>query len=190
MKRLVLFLLFVPAAMLTSGMFGALHDQISYSVSSEYFTKFKFLQFHLLNPDIPERARVFTVGFLASWWMGLPLGVLCGLAGMIHRRPALMWRSHMLSLCVAVVTTLVTVLVGLGYGWEQTRDINIAAYSGWFIPQNVTDLRRFLCAGYMHNAAYIGGVLSVASVWIFNIAFRVATKDQSESSDSVRVLVD
>jgi hypothetical protein len=180
MKRLALFLVFVPLAILASGLFGALHDQISYSVSSEYFTKFKFLQFHLLNPDIPERVRVLTVGFLATWWMGIPLGVLCGLAGVIQRSPALMWRALMFSLGIAVATTLVTAFVGLGYGWEQTQDIDITAYRGWFIPPNVTDLRRFLCAGYMHNAAYIGGALSIASVWIFNITFRAITISQSE----------
>jgi hypothetical protein len=76
-----------------AGLFGALHDQMSYTVSSEYFAKFKFIQFHLLDPGVPERIRAAKVGFLASWWMGIPLGVLCGSAGFVQRSPALMLRA-------------------------------------------------------------------------------------------------
>lgn len=172
MKRLAIFVIFIPLAMIAAGLFGALHDQISYSVSPEYFTKFKFLQFRLLDPDIPERVRASIVGFLASWWMGIPLGILCGLAGLIQRTPALMWWALVLSLLLSVVITMVTALAGLGYGWVQTQNFELADYRGWFIPSEVSAMRAFLCAGYMHNAAYLGGVLSVVAVWIFNIAFR------------------
>ncbi len=57
MKRLAFLLIFIPLAMLAAGLFGVLHDQISYSVSPEYFTKFKFLQFGLTDSDLPERVR-------------------------------------------------------------------------------------------------------------------------------------
>ena len=90
MRRIVIFLVFLPAAMLVAGLFGAFHDQIGYSVSSEYFTRFKFIQFRLLDTDLPERIRVAEVGFRASWWMGIPLGIFCGSAGFLQRSPAQM----------------------------------------------------------------------------------------------------
>jgi hypothetical protein len=62
-KSLGLFLLFLPAAVLVAGLFGMIHNQISYSVSDEYFTKFKFIQFHLLDPDVPERIAPPKLGF-------------------------------------------------------------------------------------------------------------------------------
>ena len=74
MAKFGLFLLFLPAAMLAAGLFGVLHDQISYTVSDEYFTKFKFIQFGLRDAFLSERVQVALVGFLASWWMGIPLG--------------------------------------------------------------------------------------------------------------------
>ncbi|WGR95487.1 hypothetical protein MTX26_06675 [Bradyrhizobium sp. ISRA443] len=172
LKKVGIFLLFLPAAMLVAGIFGMVHDQISYSVSSEYFSKFKFIQFRLLDPHIPERIRVAEVGFLASWWMGLPLGVLCGAAGFIQRSPALMSRALMQSLIVVAVFTMVVALAGLAYGWVQTETLDAGTYRGWFIPRGVTELRRFLCVGYMHNAAYLGGGLSVAVAWIFHLLFR------------------
>src|SRR5262249_1358281 len=84
MKKVGIFLLFLPAAVLVAGLFGMIHDQISYSVSTEYFTKFKFIQFHMLDAGVPERIRAAKVGFLASWWMGVPLGLLCGSAGFVQ----------------------------------------------------------------------------------------------------------
>jgi len=50
-------------------------------------------------------------------------------------------------------------------------------------PREVVDLRRFLCAGYMHNAAYLGGALSIPAAWLFHIVFRarVATMGMNSS---------
>src|SRR6516162_3933246 len=117
MRRIVIFLVFLPAAMLVAGLFGAFHDQISYSVSSEYFTRFKFIQFRLLDTDLPERIRVAEVGFRASWWMGIPLGIFCGSAGFLQRSPAQMIRALAWSLPASAIFTLTIALAGLAYGW-------------------------------------------------------------------------
>lgn len=169
MKKVGMFLLFLPAAVLVAGLFGMIHDQISYSVSTEYFTKFKFIQFHLLDAEVPERIRAAEVGFLASWWMGL----LCGSAGFVQRSPALMRRSLIWSLLVIPTFTLAVALTGLAYGWEHTETIDPANYRGWFIPAGVIELRRFLSAGYMHNSAYLGGAISIPVAWLFHLIFRV-----------------
>jgi hypothetical protein len=172
MKKLGILLLFLPAAILTAGVFGAIHDQISYSVSSEYFTKFKFIQFRLLDAEIPERIRAAQVGFLASWWMGIPLGLLCGLAGFVQRSPTLMWRALIWSLLISSTFALAVAIAGLAYGLAQTRTIDPATYRGWFVPPDVNELRRFLCAGYMHNFAYLGGASSIPVAWMFHLIFR------------------
>lgn len=76
--KLRIIFLYMVLAMLAAGLFGAIHYQISYTVSPEYFTRFKFPMFHLPDPNIPERLRAAEVGVLASWWMGVPLGLLAG----------------------------------------------------------------------------------------------------------------
>jgi hypothetical protein len=45
---------------------GIADNQTSYSVSNEYLTKFKFMQFHLLDCTIPDRLRGAEAGFFAS----------------------------------------------------------------------------------------------------------------------------
>src|SRR5262249_56875552 len=104
--------------------------------------------------------------------MGIPLDILCGLAGFVQRSPSLMRAALTWSLPVIATFTLTIALAGLAYGWYRTTTIDAAAYRGWFIPHDVTELRRFLCAGYMHNAAYIGGGLSILVAWLFHLIFR------------------
>jgi hypothetical protein len=172
MAKFGVFLLFIAAATLAAGAFGAFHDQISYTVSPEYFTKFKFHQFRLLDAGVPERVRAAEVGFFATWWMGLLLGPLVGAAGFLQRDAILMRRALAWSLALVLGFTLLFAIGGLIYGYAQTTNVNPAEYRGWYVPEELVHPRNFLCAGYMHNAAYLGGVLSVPVAWIFQIAYR------------------
>jgi hypothetical protein len=168
-RRLAVYFAFVLAAVLAAGAFGALHDQISYTVSPEYFTKFKFVQFDLLNDAVPARFRVAQVGFLAAWWMGVPLGLLIGAAGFIHPDLPQMRRALLWSLVVAIAFTLLFALGGLVYGLIQTGTFDLAHPEGWYIPQGLVQPRRFISVGYMHNAAYTGGEIAVPVAWVFHL---------------------
>jgi hypothetical protein len=64
----------LPAAIAAAALFGMIHNQISYFVSPEYYTKFKSIQFRLLDPHVPDRVRVAIVGFRASWCDGNSIG--------------------------------------------------------------------------------------------------------------------
>jgi len=179
------FVLFIAAAAVTAGVYGALHDQISYTVSPEYFTRFKFVEFGLQDASIPERVRAAAVGWAATWWMGLLIGVLTGVAGFLQRTPMLMRRALFWSLPIVVGVALAAGLLGLLYGVIQTRTIDLRAYQGWYIPDGVVHIRRYLCAGYMHNASYIGGALAIPVAWRFHFVYRARTgTDALPRSDS------
>ena len=176
MKKAEVYILFVALAILTAGLYGAVHNQISYTISPEYFIKFKFWQFKLNDSSLTERFRASLVGFLAAWWMGIPLGLLVGAAGFIHSNP-----RHMLwvSLWSLLVTTGFTLLFGFGgllYGFFKTKHIDLADYAEWYIPENVDNLRKYLCAGYMHNSSYIGGGLAIFVGWVFHAVVKFRTK--------------
>jgi hypothetical protein len=173
MKKFAIYLLVIVLAVAVAGLYGMIHNQISYTVAPEYFTKFKFRQFGLTGTPLPDRVRASMVGFLASWWMGIPIGLLVGAAGFIHRDWREMLRVTLWSFLVVVGFTLFFGLGGLLYGYFQTAHIDLANYQGWFIPRDVTDLRRFLCAAYMHNSSYLGGVLAIPVAWVFHIVMRL-----------------
>ncbi|MGB0763409.1 MAG: hypothetical protein ACPGO0_05625, partial [Acidimicrobiales bacterium] len=58
------------AGALIAGLYGIIHDQITYTISPEYFTKLKFYQFEYVDFGLPNRAFVLFIGFLATWWVG------------------------------------------------------------------------------------------------------------------------
>lgn len=177
LKKFGVYILIVVLAVFLAGLYGVVHNQISYTVAPEYFSKFKFRQFGFVDTPLPDRVRASMIGFLASWWMGIPIGLMVGAAGFIHRDAGRMLCISLWSLLVAVGFTLLFGLGGLLYGYAQTAHIDIAEYRGWFIPEDVTDLRRFLCAGYMHNSSYLGGVIAIFVAWAFHFVMRRRMKN-------------
>jgi len=178
LKKFGVYFLIVILAVVVAGLYGVVHDQISYTVAPEYFTKFKFRQFGFADMAVPDRMRASMVGFLASWWMGIPIGLLVGAAGFIHQGPRRMLRVSLQSVLVTVAFTLLFGLAGLLYGYLRTAHIEVSEYAGWFIPEELTDLRRFLCAGYMHNSSYLGGVLAIIVAWVFHLVVKLRTKNE------------
>ncbi len=183
MRKGQVFFTFVVRSLIVAGLFGAVHDQISYSVSSEYFTKLKFVQFMLADSTIPERIRVSVVGVLASWWMGVPLGILTGLVGYIHPTPEQMRRALTLSIGLIVGLTMAFALAGLAYGFAITANyLDPGDYQNWYILRGLQEPRNFLCAGYMHNAAYLGGGLSIPAAWVFHLFYKRRISKHTEFS--------
>lgn len=177
-KKTPVYVGLVMLAIFFAGLYGVVHNQISYTVSPEYFTKFKFQQFGFADMALPDRVRASMVGFLASWWMGIPIGLLVGGAGFIHPSPRRMLKVSLWAFFVVVAFTFLFGLCGLLYGYVETSTINPANYKCWFIPDDVVDLRRFLCAGYMHNASYLGGTLSIFVASFFQIVVGIKTAFQ------------
>jgi hypothetical protein len=173
MKKFFVFVFLIALAIFLSGLYGIIHDQFTYTISSEYFTKFKFQQFGVAEMNLPDRARVSMVGFLASWWMGIPIGLLVGGSGFIHRDYRRMLKISLLAFGLVIFTTLSFGLCGLLYGYPRANTTNLANYNGWFIPKDVVHLRRFLCVGNMHNAMYLGGTLSIFIACFFQVFFKI-----------------
>ena len=71
-------------SIILAGMYGSLHDQVTYSISPEYFTKFKYIQFGF-EPQWfgGDRQTVAVIGFLATWWTGIFIGTGIGLIALI-----------------------------------------------------------------------------------------------------------
>ena len=47
MAKFIEYLKALVIAIIIAGIYGAIHDQISFTFSEEYFTRFKFIQFNL-----------------------------------------------------------------------------------------------------------------------------------------------
>ncbi|MEM7698477.1 MAG: hypothetical protein AAF236_08755 [Verrucomicrobiota bacterium] len=153
------FSLILASACLISGVYGALHDQITYTISPEYFTEFKFKQFGLVGSSLSNRLKCAVIGFLASWWVGLLIGSAVGI-GTWRWKP---FRSQMREAHLAFVLIFgITLTIGFGgfiYGcFIASHDRG--AYPHWYFPESVLDEKAYLIVGHIHNAAYLGGALA------------------------------
>ncbi len=159
MKKFLILLLIIILAPMIGGMYGIIHDQLTYSISEEYYTKFKFIQFGLVDPGIEnvvQRPRLYAsiVGFLATWWMGLPIGIILGLVGLMHADYKLMFNYTMQAILITLIVAFTIGLVGLVYGELILAKTGV----NWWLPENLVDVRNFISVGSMHNFGYVGGI--------------------------------
>lgn len=169
MKKFLTLLLIITIAPLIGGLYGILHDQLTYTISPEYYTKFKFYQFGLVDTGneaiLPNpRVEVSVVGFLATWWMGIPIGLILGLVGLIHKDNIQMLNATMKAIVLTVIVTFATGLIGLIYGKFYLAETGV----DWWLPENLIDIKNFIAVGSMHNFSYLGGLngLIAGSIYI------------------------
>lgn len=150
-----------------AGGYGALHDQISYAVSPEYFTKLKFRQFSYADFGCPPRLFASEVGFLGTWWVGLLAGWFLSRGGLVELPPAERRRCTVRALGLVLLAAAVGGLLGSGWGVAATR-ADLSAWHDWR-ELGVEDLRAFVIVAHLHTGGYVGAlvglILALVTVW-------------------------
>ncbi len=150
-----------------AGCYGALHDQISYAISPEYFTKLKFRQFSYADFGWPPRLFASVVGFLATWWVGLCAGWFVARAGLAElpaaERRTCTFKSFAIVLTIAPVAGLIGVVVGV----VVTRDGNLGGWTHWAQTLGIEGLRAFVIVAYLHAAGYLGALAGLVLAIVY-----------------------
>lgn len=115
LRKSGVFLLTLFTAIIAAGIFGILHDEITYSISPEYFTKFKFLQFQV-GEAVPYRSGAAIVGFKATWWTGLLIGFALGIVGFLFPDYKMMRKNVFKGLGIIFITTILISFTGFLLG--------------------------------------------------------------------------
>ncbi|MEL6325116.1 MAG: hypothetical protein AAFQ84_12885 [Pseudomonadota bacterium] len=163
MRALLHSLFLLAAACLAAGLYGALHNQVSYTVSPDYFHAFKFRQFSIAD-GLQNRLGASWVGWQASWWMGLVIGVPILLV--TRFAPG---RSHRNSLFVraAVIVVFTALVIGAGGLFRALFFVDQGHLPVWvfaFTPDDPVAMAR---AGELHNATYLGGLVGLACALVY-----------------------
>jgi len=174
MKKPILLILIVVLCPLLAGLYGILHDQFTYTISPEYYTKFKFYQFELADGSNGgeaifqnPRLAVTAVGFMATWWTGILIGLGIGLTGLFQPNARTMFQSSINAIAIALSLAAVSGLIGLAYGVLYLADTGV----DWWLPDNLIDKKSFIMVGSMHNFGYLGAVFGL----IAGIAYQIIT---------------
>ena len=158
LMRWVLAVATLPLGAFAGGLFGALHNQVSYRVSPDYFHGFKFQQF-AVSPYFLNPAGASLVGIGASWWMGLLLGIPIAVVALGEPTRGAQLRATLRGVALAIVVTACASLVGLALGFVFPTAADVSHY-----PGPIHDPVAFASAGSMHNASYLGGALAFVVV--------------------------
>lgn len=149
------------AGALVGGVYGIVHDQITYALSEEYFTKFKFHQFGYVNSGLPDRVAVALIGFSATWWVGLIAAWCLGrrLLPAQERRHAL--RQIGRGFVCVLGFGLGFGILGYGYGLWRGPAADYSAWQPAVQAMGIVDSVSFIRVGYIHNASYLGGAIGL-----------------------------
>lgn len=150
---------------LLAGAYGILHDQVTFTLSPEYYTEFKFEQFANARFGLPDRGFVAVIGFLASWWVGLLAGWLFARIAFVGKGPPLAgsFVTRGFGILIAAV-----VLSGFA-GFVLSKLIGDSASAQWqgIDQYGVSDVADFARVGLIHLFGYLGALLGLVSVAIW-----------------------
>lgn len=170
-------LLWTVTACLIAGTYGALHNQISYSISAEFFDRILFPRLRI--PDAwCNRWGASAVGWMSAWWTGLFFGPPMVLITQRRCRPENLSGVLIVAFLVAVVSNMVCELGAVSLA---TMVITRPMTAHWGIPIGVEDPVAFARAGIMHDASYAGGVLATIAGCVFII---LMTRRSSPTTNS------
>jgi len=176
MRKFGVFAGMVFIAIILAGLYGMLHDQVTYSISPEYFTKFKYRQFDF-DPLAfgGDRQTVAVIGFLATWWMGLIIGLPLALLGLIFSD----YRTMRATITKAIgVVFMIAILFGIaGFFWGKYYLINKGV--NWWMPDNLINRNDFIIVGSIHNFSYLGGIAGLVSGIIYMIRKKYTLQKKS-----------
>jgi hypothetical protein len=146
---------------LIAGCYGIIHDQITYSISSEYFTRLKFAQFHYANFGLPARFFVAEIGFLATWWVGFIAGWFLARMSVPSLPPATARRHCFSGFAIILACSTMATIIGFGLGLLRGAKADFSAWRGFAETRGVLDLPSFVRVAYIHNASYLGGLIGL-----------------------------
>lgn len=180
--KLVVFLFLLSIAALAAGLFGAVHNQVSFAVGPSYFFDLKFDQFAIKSENRNTTGAAI-VGWYASWWMGLVAGVPAFSVGLFWiKKPRAILRLGLRAIFVVVMLTSLAAFSGFVIGWLWI-DTRVTDYVP--VPDNVSAPIQFLRAATMHEASYLGGIFgSLIALWIMIKAARSERRKQNKRNAS------
>jgi hypothetical protein len=166
-KRLPAMLAITLLGAALAGVYGALHDQLSYSISPEYFTKMKFQQFWYADFGWPQRVYASEVGFLASWWVGAIGAWLLARLGLDGFPPAV--RRRYVANAFAIVFGMAVIIGGAGLllGTIVAHQTDLRDWKEFKDAFDLQDLPGFVIVAYLHAASYRGALVGVIAAGVY-----------------------
>jgi hypothetical protein len=146
---------------LAAAVYGAIHDQISFTISPIYFDHYKFKQFWFIDFGLSPRIFVALIGALATCWFGFALGWF--LARVTGTRDPESTTQLKNSILVVIGTTIGGGIVGATLGWTLA-DRLAGGLDVWQVSVGPEQYQRLVAVVFMHWGSYTGAAIGAISV--------------------------
>jgi len=159
---IAIILLSIGAAIL----YGVTHDQVTARICVEYFT----IGHPPIFPTTSPTLLALGWGIIATWWVGLPLGIALALAARAGKRPKVGARSLIRPICILLLimafSALLSGLIGAALAERGSVWLQEPFFS--LVPKSAHV--RFIADGWAHAASYVvgfvGGLVLACRVWV------------------------
>jgi hypothetical protein len=150
-----------------AGIYGAAHDEITYAISEEYFTRVKFEQFHFADLGLPPRVFVAEIGFLASWWAGFFAGWFLARVAVPRHAPAVAARYTFRGGVMVLLGAVAGGITGGALGVLRGLSESLGGWRAIAAEYQIEQLDRFITAAYIHNGSYLGCLVGLVAALVY-----------------------
>ncbi|MFV0156787.1 hypothetical protein OBK03_13590 [Empedobacter falsenii] len=150
-------------SIIVASLFGALHNQISYSVSSEFFTDFLFGRFGTNEWNIRnERLEASIVGIIGSYWVGLILGIIYAIIFLFMNT-----ENNIKNIINAIIINIAFTILGSFIAFIIAKFFISYQNSGVFMEFGTKNPQNYLEAAFMNTGSYYGGIIGIIAGIIY-----------------------
>jgi hypothetical protein len=150
---------------LVGGVYGFFHDLLTYSISSEYFTRMKFDQFSHMDIGLPPHLFAAQIGFIAAGAVGLAAGWFIARAA-VANQPAteVPWKSvHAFLLMIAITAAA----AAFGYVISLKTKVGGMLWNDLCESRGISDVPAFLKVALIHTAGYFGALAGLLAAIVY-----------------------
>lgn len=153
MKKASVFIASILLSVIIAIFYGIVHNQFTYTISDEFFTKLMFERFGFVQyGQYTPRLTASIIGAWSTWWMGLVTGFVFATISLFHSDVSQMIKSIKGATLVVLGTSLLFGLIGLCYGFLGFSRLD----SSCCFPLKVYNVKNFIAVSEMHSFSYLG----------------------------------
>lgn len=154
-SRLIECVKIVFLCIIASVVYGTVHDQITVRLCPAYFTEWYFHAEVFQHPNLTVVGLFW--GIVATWWVGLILGVPIAIVSIYGAVEWWTWRRSVKPLVLLIISLWIT--AAIGYWTSILLSFRADSEALGYFPETDQDLLRFSSVLVAHNVSYVAGAI-------------------------------
>ena len=162
MKKIISLIIIIFISIILSAIYGVNHNFIMSHISPEFYTKFTFFNFGILDDYGRKFSGNWTfaliwVGFFSTWWFGLFTGLIFGIIALKYNIGKQIFNKTFDSFFIIIV---ITILFGfIGYIIAEINPSEII--TNYNLPFEIEHKIEFNKVAKINIYSYFGGIIGL-----------------------------